>query len=521
MRRLGERQHEKIKMILNRLNRFTCLLQLIILLNVSLSVAQNNGLLIDYVGATRDNSAVLDVRSTNQGVLLPRLTTAQRTAIPSPADGLLVYDTDINEIYRFDAASNSWKVIQSGNSAFIQNQSAAQQASSTFWISGSGRLDNGLTVGSGATIDNNNTNLGSVSNGALAFGNASGEGIGSKRSAGGNAFGLDFYTNSTNRLAITNTGNIGIGTTAPTSKLDIQGNLAMNSNQIRLRDGNDGNHYIAWVGGVVDGAKVVGNQGVVIANTSGGRDVAFFKGDYAYFGFDPGSCCSGWEKVKVGRGRNADGTVEFMNNGWGRLGGTNGLAFWANGNADVDDSPQMYLGTNGVVTANEFISRWGVFRSEQRADFRLVLQNDRNMVLYDGGAIWSTNTSVSDIRTKKNIRPLEEVLPTLLGLSAIRFEYKEELNLGDEEHIGVIAQEILQHYPDMVYHDTVSDRYIVHYEKLSTVLLKGIQELYRENEKLLANQNKMSAKLEELTEMKAELVRIKSILKIDESVYDH
>jgi hypothetical protein len=350
----------------------------------------------------------------------------------------------------------------------------------------------------------------------LAFGNASGEGIGSKRSAGGNAYGLDFYTISVNRLAITNSGNIGVGTTAPSAKLDVQGITSLNDNQIRLRDGNDGNHYISYVGGVVDGAKIAGNLGVVVANSSNGQDVAFFKGDYGYFGFDPGSCCNGFEKVKVGRGRNADGTVEFMNNGWGRLGGTNGLAFWVNGNADVDDSPQMYLGTNGVATANEFIARWGNLRSETRANFYLSLQGDRNMVLIDGGAIWASGTQVSDVRTKKNIRPLEDVLPILLNLSAIRLEYKEELNLGDEEHVGVIAQEILQHYPDMVYHDTVSDRYIVHYEKLTTVLLKGIQELHQQNQQLQDEQRNTNV---QLLELRTELGKISTVLNLGNTFY--
>lgn len=131
------------------------------------------------------------------------------------------------------------------------------------------------------------------------------------------------------------------------------------------------------------------------------------------------------------------------------------------------------------------------------------------MVLYDGGAIWSSGTGVSDIRTKKNIRPLEDVLPTLLNLSAIRFEYKEELNLGDEEHVGVIAQEILQHYPDMVYHDTVSDRYIVHYEKLTTVLLKGIQEL---SSKISALENAQQNTQQKLSQQQAQLDQVLQIL---------
>lgn len=45
---------------------------------------------------TPNASAMLDVVSpnNNKGVLIPRLTAVQRLAIPSPANGLLVYDTD-------------------------------------------------------------------------------------------------------------------------------------------------------------------------------------------------------------------------------------------------------------------------------------------------------------------------------------------------------------------------------------------------------------------------------------------
>ena len=40
------------------------------------------------------NSAMLDIQSTTKGMLVPRMTAAQRNAIAGPANGLMVYQTD-------------------------------------------------------------------------------------------------------------------------------------------------------------------------------------------------------------------------------------------------------------------------------------------------------------------------------------------------------------------------------------------------------------------------------------------
>jgi hypothetical protein len=42
-------------------------------------------------GSSPDASAMLDVKSTTLGLLIPRISTAVRDQIPSPATGLLIY----------------------------------------------------------------------------------------------------------------------------------------------------------------------------------------------------------------------------------------------------------------------------------------------------------------------------------------------------------------------------------------------------------------------------------------------
>jgi hypothetical protein len=80
----------------------------------------------------------------------------------------------------------------------------------------------------GVNIDQANLNNGGV-NYSLRFGAGSGEAIGSKRTSGGNQWGLDFYTSFANRMTIQN-----------------DGSMRVYDNNIYLRGGSDSNHGLAY-----------------------------------------------------------------------------------------------------------------------------------------------------------------------------------------------------------------------------------------------------------------------------------
>lgn len=95
-----------------------------------------------------------------------------------------------------------------------------------------------MTFSGALVVDDANNNNASIAPG-LTFGHKSGEGIASKRTAGGNQYGLDFYTGFALRMSVGNNGNVGIGTSAPDAPLNIAGgNWDLKATEGDLKIGN-------------------------------------------------------------------------------------------------------------------------------------------------------------------------------------------------------------------------------------------------------------------------------------------
>jgi hypothetical protein len=89
-----------------------------------------------------DPSAQLQVDSTVRGFLPPRMTSAQRIAIATPAEGLLVFDTDLNTLCEYSGAS--WKFELRLNTSAIQTSTSSTYSNVTQMVTPS--LEAGLYV---------------------------------------------------------------------------------------------------------------------------------------------------------------------------------------------------------------------------------------------------------------------------------------------------------------------------------------------------------------------------------------
>lgn len=128
------------------------LIFLFILISFNLSFSQ-----VGIGTTTPDASSILDIESTESGILIPRMTELDRNAILSPATGLLVYQTNnISGFYFWDGSN--WIHITKGAEKINDltdgksDDDGTDNGSSIFLGQDAGRFDDGS--------DNQNTAVG-------------------------------------------------------------------------------------------------------------------------------------------------------------------------------------------------------------------------------------------------------------------------------------------------------------------------------------------------------------------------
>jgi hypothetical protein len=212
-------------------------------------LAQNN----IGIGTTTPNaSAQLDISSTTKGVLVPRMTMAQRDAIASPATGLMIYQTDNTPGFYYYAGA-LWIGISPGGDFLLPFNGNSSNPSDLFVVSNNSNV-NPFNVIKG--INNRNGGI------ALFGQNNATNGTGG------------YFTSTNGPSLVTGSGNIGLGFT-------WAGNTDLGIGKAKLMVRNGVGSSLATFGDNIAGVAVEGNPAAIGFNSYKNLSRTLFTSGFA------------------------------------------------------------------------------------------------------------------------------------------------------------------------------------------------------------------------------------------------
>lgn len=454
----------------------------------SLSFAQN-GIAINYDGAAPAASAMLEVKATNRGVLIPRMTQAQRNAITSPATSLLIYQTDNTPGFYYYSGSawtaiggdNDWAIngndVSHVNGNVITKTLMNQDTLFTGWA----RINDftllpGFGIEDTAIIVRSNTTKPAML-------------IDQAYSGGNGAHGLIVKSNDADAIQAFAEGPL-VNANALYAKGNIfvdSANISVSKGDIRLDDGVL----------IIDSAAVpnVPNEGTVRYT---GTDFIGYDGT-TWRSFTGGTAAWG----------TAGGNV-YRNSGLVGIGVIPSGGYTLDAHGEMRFSPTSAnrdffitnVGTEPALIPES--SNWGYIGS---ATNRLFQGHFTNLTVY------GTFTNTSDRKIKENIRPLSGSLEKLLQLEGKSYDLKREYlqpqnNRSDEktaaiekarkDKVGFIAQEVKEIFPELVKFDEASQLHSVDYIGIIPVLVESVKEQQSMIDRLTKQLGQLEERIKEL-----------------------
>jgi len=146
-----------------------------------------------------------------------------------------------------------------------------------------------------------------------------------------------------------------------------------------------------------------------------------------------------------------------------------------------------------------------------------------NYAGYFGGLVYAKNGVIqeSDARLKKDVYTIDGALDKVLKLRGVTYYWKnreemaaakgvsaENMKYGydDKKHIGVIAQELEQEFPELVNTDMDGFK-SVNYEGIAPILIEAVKELKAEKDDLQTKVDNQQQQIDELKRLVEELMK--------------
>ncbi|MBC7774475.1 MAG: tail fiber domain-containing protein [Phycisphaerae bacterium] len=401
-----------------------------------------NVVISDDPAAIPNSSAMLDVQSVNinKGVLFPRMDNTAMNGISNPAVGLLVFNTDTESFwYRTTSAWTNLSSVITVDNTLTGDGSVADPF---------GLAQNSATDGQTLTWND----------AATAWVPSTGPWL----TSGSNIV----YTNR----------NVGIGMSDPQAPLHVKSDIIAEENTLGDKGGllmlDKNRKERVYLNHIYSPSETRLRVEVYVPDTiTGIAKVQFFKNTDAL--------------TKL---------VEFFQ------GSDYGTAVSAAIGVDQEDSYFQIHGGNLGIGVNNPDAKLHV-RGNFHTDFDAKIDGDLS-VLQDvsiGGSLDVNGTNYpSDIRYKKDLRPLQYALDKVLQIKGLHYNWKIEDYPGKhfttDLQLGVIAQDVAKVYPELV--STDKNGYLsVDYSRFSPILIEAIREQQEIIEKQQKQMDLLSAQM--------------------------
>ena len=418
--------------------------------------------------------------------------------------------------------ANEWKSNFNGDLVF---RSRIDGSSSSEIL----RLKSDGKVGIGTTSPSTNLDISSGGDATInlkASGQSNGLQLSQLTSDGGSSISatnnnyLKFSTNATERMRITNAGNVGIGTSSPSTNLQIEANdnltttfpvkitnsagsgftelgcYAINTSAVDLvlqAGGNEGlridkDNGNVGIGTSSPGTKLevvgTGVNGIELGEQSDGNDSSRL-----FFTNNSNVCAirSSGGSLKFSTGatiNSSSGDDRVTINSSGNVGigttSTNARLSVADTKTGTEASPHLLIVGNGY-SGHHWLDTSAYYIGQNSNARSLRIYSGSNEAagaqLSAGGTSFGT---YSDERLKKDITDLTNGLNKILALRPVNFKYKSDAD-DYRNRIGIIAQSIVGQVDEAldetkITADDETKYYNVRYQDLIPVLVKGIQE---------------------------------------------